>query len=204
MYHGGGGGGGGRCSIDQKPPLIKRCNTRLTSICLTIWNRRDLLIYSNALNLVPNHGTRILSLVGYYGLVLLFGQISFYLGIEFYLFVSSRITKFTRGPSVASYLHEKQTSRIQSIYLYFNYFIKIVPFGYEISVFLIQKNRSLFYGRHYSPLHRLMSLHRKLNVKIFLMFIVAENTGSVNIVIWQIGPQVWLAILLRINYFNCS
>ena len=31
-----------------------------------------------------------------------------------------------------SYLHEKQTSRIQSLYLYF---IKIVPFGYEISVF---------------------------------------------------------------------
>ena len=26
-----------------------------------------------------------------------------------------------------------------------------------------------------------MSLQRKLNVKIFLMFIVAENTGSVNI-----------------------
>ena len=26
-----------------------------------------------------------------------------------------------------------------------------------------------------------MSLHRKLNVKIFLMFIVAENTGSINI-----------------------
>ena len=29
---------------------------------------------------------------------------------------------------VASYLHEKQTSRIHSLYLYFNYFIKIVPF----------------------------------------------------------------------------
>ena len=28
-----------------------------------------------------------------------------------------------------------------------------------------------------------MSLQRKLNVKIFLMFIVAENTGSVNIVL---------------------
>ena len=28
---------------------------------------------------------------------------------------ASRITKFTRGPSVASYLHEKQTSRIQSL-----------------------------------------------------------------------------------------
>ena len=46
----------------------------------------------------------------------------------------------------------------------------------------MQNTRSLFYGRHYSPLHRLMSLHRKLNVKIFLMFIVAENTGSVNII----------------------
>ena len=46
---------------------------------------------------------------------------------------------------------------------------------------IIQNTRSLFYGRHYWPLHRLMSLHRKLNVKIFLMFIVAENTGSVNI-----------------------
>ena len=47
------------------------------------------------------------------------------LGIEIF---ASRITKFTRGSSVASYLHEKQTSRIQSLYLYFNYFIKIVPF----------------------------------------------------------------------------
>ena len=58
---------------------------------------------------------------------------------------------------------------------------KLYRFGYEISVFLIQNTRSLFYGRHYSSWHRLMSLHRKLNVKIFLMFIVAENTGSVNI-----------------------
>ena len=32
----------------------------------------------------------------------------------------SRITKFTRGPSVASYLHEKQTSRIQSLNESFN------------------------------------------------------------------------------------
>ena len=36
-----------------------------------------------------------------------------------------RFSKFTRGSSVASYLHEKHTSRIQSLYLYF---IKIVPF----------------------------------------------------------------------------
>ena len=71
--------------------------------------------------------------------------------------------------------------RIQSLYLYFNYFIKIVPFWLRNIRFLIQNTRSLFYGCHYSPLHRLMSLQRKLNVKIFLMFIVAENTGSVNI-----------------------
>ena len=58
---------------------------------------------------------------------------------------------------------------------------KLYRFGDEIFVFLIQNTRSLFYGCHYSPLHRLMSLQRKLNVKIFLMFIVAENTGSVNI-----------------------
>ena len=66
---------------------------------------------------------------------------------------------------------------------------KLYRFGYEISWvpmrnirFLIQNTRSLFYRRHYSSLHRLMSLHGKLNVKIFLMFIVAENTGSVNII----------------------
>ena len=58
---------------------------------------------------------------------------------------------------------------------------KLYRFGYEISVLLIQNTRSLFYGRHYSSLHRFMSLHRKLNVKICLMFIVAENTRSVNI-----------------------
>ena len=77
-----------------------------------------------------------------------------------------------------------QTSRIQSLYLYFNYFIKIVPFWLRNIRFLIQNTRSLFYGRHYSSLHRLMSLHGKLNVTIFLMFIVAENTGSVNSFIW--------------------
>ena len=77
-----------------------------------------------------------------------------------------------------SFLHEKQTSRIQSLYLCF---IKIVPFWLRNIRFLIQNTRSLFYGRHYSSLHRLMSLHRKMDVKIVLMFIVAENTGSVNI-----------------------
>ena len=78
------------------------------------------------------------------------------------------------------YLHEKQTSRIQSL-IYFYTLSKLYRFGYEISVFLIQNTRSLFYGRHYSSFHRLMSLHGKMDVKFFLMFIVAENTRSVNI-----------------------
>ena len=58
---------------------------------------------------------------------------------------------------------------------------KLYRFGYEISFFLIQNTWSLFYGRHYSSLHRLMSLHGKIDVNIFLMFFVAEHTGSVNI-----------------------
>ena len=77
-----------------------------------------------------------------------------------------------------SYLHEKQTSRIQSLYLYF---IKIVPFLLQNIRFLKHNSCLLFYGRHYSSLHCLMSLHAKMDVKIVLMFIVAENTRSVNI-----------------------
>ena len=77
-----------------------------------------------------------------------------------------------------SYLHQKQTSRIQSLYLYF---INILPFWLPNICFLIQNTRSLFYEGHYSSLHHLMSLHGKMDVKIFLMFIVAENTRSVNI-----------------------
>ena len=95
---------------------------------------------------------------------------------------AKRFSKFTRGSSVASYLHEKQTSRIQSLYLYFNYSIKIVPFWLRNIRFFNTKHPVIILRRHYSSLHRLMSLHRKLNVKIFLMCFVAENTGSVNII----------------------
>ena len=68
-------------------------------------------------------------------------NVIFDLGIEFYLFVSHGGTsdrgstcKFVMHEAIfeiytwilcLSYLHEKQTSRIQSLYLYF---IKIVPF----------------------------------------------------------------------------
>ena len=119
----------------------------------------------------------------------------YYLGIEFYLFVShggmndrGSTCKFRNARSAFRnlhvdplsfiYLHEKQTSRIQSLYLYF---IKIAPFWLRNIRFLIQNTRSLFYGGHYSSLHRLMSLHGKMDGKIFLMFIVAGNTRCVNI-----------------------
>ena len=78
-----------------------------------------------------------------------------------------------------SYLHEKQTSRIQSLYLLV-YFIKIVPFR-------LWNIRFEYTTGRYSeqppeqPTHTSrMFLHGKMDVKIFLMFIVAENTGNVN------------------------
>ena len=77
-----------------------------------------------------------------------------------------------------SYLHEKQTSRIQSLYLYLS---KLSRFGYEISVFKYTIGR---YSEQppEQPAHTSrLSRVRKMDVKIFLMFIVAENTGSVNI-----------------------
>ena len=61
---------------------------------------------------------------------------------------------------------------------------KLYRFGYEISVFEYKTPGHYSTGVIYSSLHRLMSLHGKLNVKIFLVFIVAENTRSVNITIY--------------------
>ena len=58
---------------------------------------------------------------------------------------------------------------------------KLSRFGYEISVFKYTT------GRHSEqPPEQLahtsrQPFHGKMDVKIFLMFIVAENTGSVNI-----------------------
>ena len=121
-------------------------------------------------------------------------QFVMYLGIEFYLFVShggmnyrGSTCKFRNARSAFRNLH---VDPLSFIYTWFTrsylYFIKIEPFWLGNICFLIQNTRSFFYGRHYSSLHRLMSLHGKLNVKIFLMFIVAENTGSVNITNWTI------------------
>ena len=59
---------------------------------------------------------------------------------------------------------------------------KLSRFGYEISVF---KYTTGWYSEHPSeqPAHTSWQrFHGKMDVKIFLMFIVAENTGSVNII----------------------
>ena len=58
---------------------------------------------------------------------------------------------------------------------------KLSRFGYEISVFKYTTGR---YSERppEQPAHTSrLSLHGKMDVKIFLMFIVAENTRSVNI-----------------------
>ena len=65
---------------------------------------------------------------------------------------------------------------------------KLSRFGYEICVF---KYTTWRYSEQppEQPAHTSrLSLHGKMDVKIFLMFIVAENTGSVNIVISKSLP----------------
>ena len=69
---------------------------------------------------------------------------------------------------------------------------KLSCFGYEISVF---KYRTGQFSEQppEQPAHTSrQQLHGKMDVKIFLMFIVAENTGSVNIVKYK--------MLILINY----
>ena len=114
---------------------------------------------------------------------------AFLLGIEFYLFVSHGGMKRQRSAfrnlhvdplSLHTSMRNKQVEFNPYIYT-LTTLSKLYRFWLRNIRFLIQNTWSLFYGRHYSSLHRLMSLHRKLNVKIFLMLIVAENTGSVNI-----------------------
>ena len=69
--------------------------------------------------------------------------------------------------------------------LYIHTLSKLSCFGYEISVFKYTTGR---YSEQppEQPAHTSrMRLHGKMAVKIFLMFIVAENTGSVNISIYS-------------------
>ena len=58
---------------------------------------------------------------------------------------------------------------------------KLSRFGYEISVFKYTTERYTEQPPE-QPAHKSrLSLYGKMDVKIFLMFIVAENTRSVNI-----------------------
>ena len=77
-----------------------------------------------------------------------------------------------------SYLHEKQTSRIQSLYLYF---IKIVLFWLWNIRFLIH-NRGVFRTAGSCVTG---TVSWKNGCQNFSMFTVAENTGSVNIWCWS-------------------
>ena len=58
---------------------------------------------------------------------------------------------------------------------------KLFRFGYEISVFKYTTGRYLEQPPEQPAHMSRLSLHGKVDVKIFLMFIVAENTSSVNI-----------------------
>ena len=77
-----------------------------------------------------------------------------------------------------SYLHENKQVEFNP-YIYT--LSKLSRFGYEISVFKYTTGR---YSEQLTeqPAHTSrMFLHGKMDVQIFLMFIIAENTGSVNI-----------------------
>ena len=54
-------------------------------------------------------------------------------------------------------------------------------FGYEISVFNTKQNTNNYSRGVIIRRYTVMSPHGKLNVKFFLIFIVAENTRIVNI-----------------------
>ena len=85
-----------------------------------------------------------------------------------------------------SYLHEIQTSRIQSLYLplyllYQNFpalAMKISVFKYTTGLYSEQPGR---YSEQPAHTYR-FSLQGKMDVRISLRFIVAENTRSVNII----------------------
>ena len=104
-----------------------------------------------------------------------------------------------------SYLYEKQTVELNH-YIYT--LSKLSRFGYEISVFKYTTGR---YSEQppEQPAHTSRQhLHWKMHVKIFLMFIVAENIGSVNIYMYIRGwiKKFWnyshISLIIRRNYIK--
>ena len=128
------------------------------------------------------------------------------LGIEFYLFVShggmndrGSTCKFRNAwsaflnlhvdplpfipPCGSSFFHTSMRNKQVEFNPYIYTLSKLSRFGYEISVFEYTTGR---YSKQppEQPGHTVtsrLSLYGKMDVKIFLMFIVAENTRSVNI-----------------------
>ena len=79
----------------------------------------------------------------------------------------------TEGPRVNFVMHELNP---------YNYTLsKLSRFGYEISDFKYTTGRYSEQPPEQPANTSRMILHGKMDVNIFLMFIVAENTGSVNI-----------------------
>ena len=111
------------------------------------------------------------------------------LGIKFYLFVSHGGMN-DRG-STCKFRNARETHKYNSILLSI-FYQKLSRFRYEISVFKYTTGR---YSEQppEQPAHTSrMFLHGKMDVKIFLMFIVAENPGSVNIPVYTCYSCRWL------------
>ena len=90
-------------------------------------------------------------------------------------------SKFTRGSSV---FHTSMRNKQVEFNPYIYTLSKMSRFGYEISVFKYRTGR---YSEQLpeQPAHTSrMFLHGKIDVKICLMFTVAENTGSVNMYLY--------------------
>ena len=123
------------------------------------------------------------------------------LGIEFYLFVSHG-GRNDRGFSVnfvmrdalfevyggSSVFHTSMRNKQVEFNSYIYTLSKLSRLGYEISVFKYTTGRYSEQPGRYSeqPAYTYrLSLHGKIDVKIFLMFIVAENTRSENILCYN-------------------
>ena len=88
-----------------------------------------------------------------------------------------RFSKFTRGSSV---FHTSMRNKQVEFNPYIYTLSKLSRFGYEISVFKYTTGYSEQPPEQPAHTSR-QQFHGKMDVKIVLMFIVAENTGSVNI-----------------------
>ena len=109
----------------------------------------------------------------------------------------------TEGPRVNFVMRE-------SLYLYFNYFIKTVPFWLRNIRFFNTKHPVIILRASLISLFVVTPSHvasSKIECQIFLMFIAAENTGSVNITSRKTGDHATIPFdrrETRSYYRGCS